>query len=102
MNIATELTALYLQRHYKRCGQLSRCPLIPLGPILASPPLPVHYASRVQSAADNVIPNAGEVLDATSPNQYNRVLLKVVPLSRDIGSHLQPIGKAYASHLPEG
>jgi hypothetical protein len=102
MNIATELTALYLQRHHRRYGQFSRCPLIPLGPILAPPPLPGHYTSRVQSAADNVIPNAGEVLDTTSPNQYNRVFLEVVPLSRDIGGHLQPIGKAYASHLPEG
>ena len=45
-------------------------------------------------AADDVIANAREVLDAASADQHHRVLLQVVPFTRDVGGDLHPVGEA--------
>src|ERR1035437_3287215 len=73
-----------------------------LGAVLAAPLLPVLGTGRVQGAADDVVANAGEVLDAAAPDQHHRVLLKVVPDPRDAGGHLCLAGQAPPGPLPEG
>src|SRR5215203_2597000 len=59
------------------------------------------HADRVERAAHDVIPDAGEVLDATAADQDQRVLLKVVPDTGDVGRDLNPVGEPHARHLAE-
>jgi hypothetical protein len=46
-----------------------------------------------------MITDAGQVLYATAANQDDRVLLKVVPDTRDISRNLYPIRKTHAGNL---
>src|ERR1044072_8466203 len=41
-------------------------------------------AGGVERAADNVIPNPREILHAAAADEHDRVLLKVVTLTRDV------------------
>src|SRR5690606_30648726 len=69
--------------------------------ILGTALLPVGDAGRVERSADDVVTNAGQVLDTAAADQDHRVLLKVVPHARDVARHLDPIAEADASHLPQ-
>jgi hypothetical protein len=40
-----------------------------------------------------MIANTGQVLDTPAADQHHRVLLKIVPDSRNIGGHLDPVVK---------
>src|ERR1019366_1354575 len=75
-------------------SRLSR--FLALGAVLAAPLLPVLGPGRVQGAPDDVVAHAGEVLDATAPDQHHRVLLEVVPDPRDVGGHLGLAGQPHA------
>ena len=46
--------------------------------------LAVGDAGGVERAADDLVANAREVLDAAAANEDDRVLLKVVALARDV------------------
>ena len=46
--------------------------------------LPIFYATGIQCAADDVVTNAGQVLDPPTAHQHHRVLLEVVPFARNV------------------
>jgi hypothetical protein len=72
-----------------------------LGSVLGASLLPILDPLGVQNAADDVVSNAGKVLDTTAPYENDRMFLKVVTDSGDIGGHLHPVGEPYASDLAE-
>jgi hypothetical protein len=72
-----------------------------LGSVLGASLLPILDPLGVQNASDDVVSNAGKVLDATAPYENDRVLLKIVTDSRDIGGHLHPVGEPYACDLAQ-
>src|SRR6185369_11765223 len=58
-------------------------------------------ADRIERPADDVVPNARQVLHAAAANQHQRVFLQVVPNARNVGRHLDAVGQANARHLAE-
>src|SRR3990172_9885878 len=78
-------------------GMLARPP----GAVLAPTPLAVGDAGRVERAANDVVADAGQVLHATAADEDDRVLLKAVALSRDVGRDLHGVGQAHPRDLPQ-
>src|SRR4051794_13471483 len=76
--------------------------LWPLGAVLRTPLPAVGHARGVEGAADDVIADAREILDAASADQHHRVLLQVVPFAWDIGRDLHAVGETDAGHLAQG
>ena len=72
-----------------------------LGTVLGPTLSPVFDAGRVQSTSNNVILYARKVLDPATPDQHDRVLLEIVPLTRDVGRDFDSVREADASDLPE-
>ena len=72
-----------------------------LGPVLRTALPSILDAGGVQRPPNNVVLHTREVLHTPTPNEHNRVLLKIVTLSRDVGRHLIPIGQANARDLPK-
>ena len=46
---------------------------------------PVFDSAAVERAADDMIPDAGKVLDAPSADEHHGVLLQVMADARDVG-----------------
>ena len=59
------------------------------GAVLGAGLAPVLDSGGVKGAADDVITNPGEVLDPSTPNEHNGVLLQVVANAGDVGRHLK-------------
>ena len=59
------------------------------------------HADRVERAADDVIADARQVLDAAAANEHQRVLLQVVADARDVGRDLDPVGQPHARDLAQ-
>src|ERR1035437_3604193 len=84
-------------------ASLDTCPawhlalLLALGAILGTALGAVLGAGGVEGAADDVVADTGKVLDATAANQDDRVLLEVVPDSRDVRGDLDSGGQAYST-----
>src|ERR687895_126308 len=57
--------------------------------------LAVGDAGGVEGAADDLVADARQVLDAASPDQDDRVLLQVVALARDVGRDLHPVSEEH-------
>jgi len=72
-----------------------------LGSVLGTALLAVGDADRIQSSADNVIADAGKILDAAAADEHNRVLLEVVADAGDVGGDLDPVGQANAGNLTQ-
>src|SRR5688572_32895880 len=62
-----------------------------LGAVLRTGLLAVLHAGGVERAADDVIADAREVLDATAADQHDRVLLEVVALAGDVRGDLHRV-----------
>jgi len=75
--------------------------LRPLGSVLGASLLPILDSLGVQNAADDVVSNAGKVLDTTAPYENDRMLLKVVTDTGDIGGDLHPVGEPDTSDLAQ-
>src|SRR3989441_7963412 len=73
-----------------------------LGAVLRAALFPAGDARGVESPADDVVPNPGEVLDAAAPDHHDRVLLEVVADARDVGGHLEAVREPHPRNLPEG
>src|ERR671929_168824 len=58
--------------------------LRPLGAVLGAALAPVVDPGRVERAPHDVVPDARQILDAAAPDEDDRVLLQVVPLTRDV------------------
>src|SRR5207302_7269761 len=63
--------------------------------------LAIGHAGGVEAAADDVVPDAGEILHAAPPDHHDRVLLEVVPHARDIRRDLEPVRQPDARDLPQ-
>src|SRR6266566_10020113 len=62
--------------------------LRPLGAVFRAALAPVLDALGVVRPADDVIAHAGQVLDAATADQHDRVLLQVVTLTGDVAGDL--------------
>lgn len=72
-----------------------------LSSVLRTTPITPVHAGRVQGASNNVVPNAGEILDSPPPNQDNRVLLEGVTDTGDISVDLIAIGQTNTGNFPQ-
>src|SRR4051794_26632471 len=61
--------------------------------------LAVLDTGGVERAADDVVANAREILDAAAADQDDRVLLQVVSLARDVRRHFHAVGEPNARDL---
>src|SRR5271165_582496 len=55
----------------------------------------------IERAANDVIPHPRQVLDPAATNQDDRMLLKIVALSRNVARHFKPVRQAHARHLAQ-
>src|SRR5215217_4765660 len=76
--------------------------LLLLGAVAAASLLTTLHGLGVQSAADDLVTNTGEVLHTTAADEHDRVLLQVVTLTRDVGGDLDATAEAHAGDLAEG
>src|SRR6266545_2489110 len=65
-----------------------------LGPVLGAPLLAALHPDGVEGPADDVVADAGEVLDPAPPDEHHRVLLEVVADPGDVARHLEPVRQA--------
>src|SRR5437899_8870954 len=72
-----------------------------LGAVLRTALLTVLDALGIQHAAEDVVANAGQVLDAAAADHHHRVFLKVVTLARDVADHLEAVGQADLGDLAQ-
>src|SRR5881396_1120290 len=72
------------------------------GAVLGTALLAVGHAGRVERGADDLVPDARQVLDATASNEDDGVLLEIVALARDVGRDLHLVRQADARDLPKG
>src|SRR3989442_6232225 len=72
-----------------------------LGAVLGASLATVAHACRVQAAADHLVAEARQVLDAAAADQDDRVLLQVVPLAGDVGPDLHLVRQAHAGDLAQ-
>src|ERR1700738_533845 len=75
--------------------------LRPLGAVLRAALVAVLDALRVEHAAQDVIANARQILDAAAADHHHRVLLQIVPLARDIADDLEAVGQANFGDLAQ-
>src|SRR5258708_6031963 len=73
--------------------------LLALGAVLGTALLAIARPGGVEGAADHVIADAGEVLDAAAADQHDAVLLEVVAHTGDVRGDLDLAGEADARHL---
>ena len=59
----------------------------------------VSDACGVESAADDVVADAWQILDTSSADKHDGVLLEVVSFSRDIGVHFLLVCQSYTCDL---
>src|SRR3546814_5999955 len=82
-----------------RRRDIPRSLLRPLRAVLRPALATILHALGVERAADDVVTDTGQVLDATAADPDHRVLLQIVPLAGDVGGHLEAIGQAPARNL---
>src|SRR5258706_899827 len=56
---------------------------------------------RIESSADDVVADAGKILDAAAADQHHRVFLQVVSLARDVRPDLAPVRQAHAGDFAQ-
>src|ERR687896_947218 len=73
----------------------------PLGAVLRAALLAVGDAGRVERGADDLVPDARQVLDAAAADEHDGVLLEVVPLARDVRRDLVEVRQPDARDFPQ-
>ena len=63
--------------------------------------LSLRNAGGIQRTADNVVTNAGQVLNSSASDKYGRVLLKIVTFAGDINGTLLLVGQSYSRNLSD-
>src|SRR5205807_9635356 len=82
-------------------GDASSRRLLAFGAVFAAPLTAVPGPGGVEGAADHVIADTRQVLDAAAADQHHRVLLEVVPDARDVGGDLHLAGQPDAGDLAQ-
>jgi hypothetical protein len=62
----------------------------------------VRHTCGIQSSAYDVITNTRQIFHTSATNQYNRVLLQIVSLTRDVGVHFLLVREFHTSHFTHG
>src|SRR5688500_10438207 len=75
--------------------------LLLLRAIPAASLLAVADTLGVQRTTDDLVPDAGEVLHTATADQHDRVLLKVVTDTGDVGRHLDTVAQSHTGHLAQ-
>src|SRR5574344_1227088 len=65
-----------------------------LGTVLGTGLLAVLDALGVQRAADDVVTHTGKVLHTAAADKHDRVFLKVVAFTADVGNDLKAVGRS--------
>jgi hypothetical protein len=73
----------------------------PLCAVLGSPAVATIDAGGVESPANNVVTNAGKILDSSPAHEHDRVLLQGMADSRDVGVHFPPIRETHTRDLSQ-
>ena len=71
------------------------------GAVLRSPLPAFFHPACVQNASDDVISNPWTILDASAPDQNDRMLLKIVAFTGNIGRNFNPRGQSHPGHLAQ-
>src|SRR5688500_4025351 len=72
-------------RSRRGAGPLRGMSAFLLGAVAAARLLAVAHAGGVEGAADDLVADTRQVLHTTAAHEHDRVLLQVVPLTRDVG-----------------
>src|SRR3989475_1241182 len=72
------------------------------GAVLGTALLAVRHARCVERSADDLVPDARQVLDTAASDEDDGVLLEIVALARDVGRDLHLVRQADARDLPKG
>src|SRR5437867_10315357 len=72
-----------------------------LGAVLRAALLAAGDPRGVEGAADDVIPDARQILHTAASDHHNRMLLEIVPDARNVRRHLEPVRQPYPRHFPE-
>src|SRR3569833_572656 len=75
--------------------------LLLLRAVTAASQLAVAHALRAQRAADDLVPDAGEVLHPATAHEHDRELLQVVTDAGDVGGHLDAVAQPDAGDLAQ-
>src|SRR5579863_10569637 len=71
----------------------------PLGAVFRAALLAILDALRVEHAAQDVIADAGQILDAAAADHHHRMFLKVVTFARDVADDFEAIGEPHFGDL---
>jgi hypothetical protein len=72
------------------------------GSVLRAALFPVLNAYCIQGPTDDVIPNTWKVFHPSTPNEDNRMLLKVVADPWNIRGHFDSIGQSHSGNFSKG
>src|ERR1700722_15529184 len=72
-----------------------------LGAVFRAALLTVLDALGVQHTAQNVVADAGQILDAAAADHDHRMLLQVMALAGDIADHLEAVGQPHLGDLAQ-
>lgn len=59
-------------------------------------------ADCIECATDDMVSNSWQVFHPSPPNEDDGVFLEVMPDSRNIGSHFDPIGQSHTGNFSKG
>src|SRR3954463_14987942 len=80
-------------------GPLRGTSALLLGAVAATGLLAVRHPGGVERAADDLVADARQVLDAAAAHEHDGVLLQVVALARDVDGDLHRVGQPDAGNL---
>src|SRR3990172_6269683 len=72
-----------------------------LGAILGSPLAPAVDTGGIQTATHRVITHTRQILDSTTANQHNGVLLQVMTFATDVGRHFHTVRQSHTGDLAQ-
>src|SRR5919199_3708451 len=75
--------------------------LLRLHAVLRAGLLAVRHPGGVERAADDLVADARQVLDAAAAHEHHGVLLQVVALARDVDRDLHRVREPHAGHLAQ-
>ena len=75
--------------------------LLLLGAVLRAALLAVGDAGGVERRADHLVADARQILHAAAADEHDRVLLQVVPVTRDVGADLDAVRQPDARDLAQ-
>ena len=59
----------------------------------------LRHTCGIKRTADDVVTNAGQILDSSAPDEYGRVLLKIVSFAGNVNRTFLLVGKANSCNL---